>query len=406
MAHYRYQGRDSSGAQVEGVLEAANESAAADQLMRRSIVPLRIEVKREPQGIDLRVLFRRKVKMADLQMFTRQMLSLTRSGIPLLRAITGLAESSHCKVLSEALKDVASQLTSGYALSSALNQHPHVFSELYVAMVHVGENTGQLDQAFERLSLHLEMEQDTKRRINAALRYPILVLAFIVLALVVINIFVIPEFAKMFAKFGADLPLPTRILIGTSEFFLNYWPLLLLGLIGLSVGWRMWLNTDKGRWTFDRFKLRMPIVGSILDRATLSRFARSLSMMLRGGVPVNQSLSLVADAVDNRFMHDRIVEMRRGIEGGESITRTAAHSQLFTPLVLQMLSVGEETGRIDELLDDAAEYYEREVDYDLKTLTARIEPILLIIVAAMVMVLALGVYLPMWDMFSAYKGGT
>ncbi|TKB51208.1 type II secretion system F family protein [Ferrimonas sediminicola] len=405
MAQFHYQGRDGSGAQVEGVLEAVNESAAADQLMRRAIVPLSIEPRRETRSIDLKLLFRRKVKMADLQMFTRQMLSLTRSGIPLLRAITGLAESSHCPVLAEALREVATQLTSGYSLSSAMNQHPHAFSELYVAMVHVGENTGQLDQAFERLSQHLEMEQDTKRRINTALRYPTMVLASIVLALVVLNIFVIPEFAKMFAKFGAELPLPTRILIGTSEFFLSYWPLMLVGLVGSLVGWRMWLNTDRGRLSFDRFKLRMPIAGTILDRATLARFARSLSMMLRGGVPVNQSLSLVADAVDNRFMHDRIVEMRRGIEGGETITRTATQSQLFTPLVLQMLAVGEETGRIDELLDDAAEYYEREVDYDLKTLTAKIEPILLAIVAAMVMVLALGVYLPMWDMFSAYQGG-
>ncbi|SDI39673.1 MSHA biogenesis protein MshG [Ferrimonas sediminum] len=404
MAQYSYQGRDASGTQVEGVLEAANESAVADQLMRRAIIPLRIEEKRGGDGIDWQAMFRPKVKMTDLQMFTRQMLSLTRSGIPLLRAINGLADSSHCKVLSKALREVAGQLTSGYSLSSALNQHPHVFSDLYVAMVHVGENTGQLDQAFSRLSQHLEMEQDTKRRINSALRYPIMVLGAIAIALVILNIFVIPEFAKMFSKFGAELPLPTRILIATSDFFVNYWPLLLLGMIATVIGWRMWLATDSGRFKFDRFKLRMPIVGSIMERATLARFARSLAMMLRGGVPVNQSLSLVADAVDNRFMHDRIVEMRRGIEGGESITRTANHSQLFTPLVLQMLSVGEETGRIDELLDDAAEYYEREVDYDLKTLTARIEPILLVIVAAMVMVLALGVYLPMWDMFSAYKG--
>ncbi|TKB55993.1 type II secretion system F family protein [Ferrimonas aestuarii] len=403
MPLFHYRGREASGAQVEGQIDAANEAAVADQLMRKTIVPVLIEPVRA-KAIDWQALLRPRVKMADLQMFTRQMLSLTRSGIPLLRAISGLSDSTHSKTLSRALKEVVTQLTAGHSLSSALNQHPHIFSELYVAMVHVGENTGQLDQAFERLAIHLETEQDTRRRIKSALRYPIFVVLFIVLAMVILNIMVIPKFAQMFAKFNAELPLPTRILLETSQFFVHYWPMLLFGFLSAVIGFKLYLNSDNGRLQFDRFKLKMPIAGTILERASLSRFSRSLAMMLRGGVPVNQSLSLVADAVDNRFMHDRIVEMRRGIEGGETITRTAINSNLFTPLVLQMLSVGEETGRIDELLDDAAEYYEREVDYDLKTLTARIEPILLTVVAAMVAVLALGIYLPMWDMFNAYKG--
>ncbi|MBW3165834.1 type II secretion system F family protein [Ferrimonas balearica] len=404
MAHYRYRGRDETGALVNGVLEAANESAAADQLMRRAIIPLSLEGVKPQSDFDWRGLFQRPVPLAELLMFTRQMLSLTRSGIPLLQALAGLVESQRHPLMAAALKDIVEQLTAGRPLSAALNQHPRVFNALYVAMVHVGENTGRLDQAFERLSDHLEQEQDTRRRIQSAMRYPLLVLGFIAIAVAVLNILVIPKFAQMFAKFGAELPLPTRILIATSDFFVTWWPAILLGLLGSVIGLRVWLSTDAGRLRWDSWKLRLPIVGSIVSRASLGRFARSLSMMLRGGVPVNQSLSLVADAVDNRFMHDRIIGMRRGIEAGDTISRTAVGAELFTPLVLQMMAVGEETGRIDELLDDVAAFYEREVDYELKGLTAKIEPVLLVLVAGMVLVLALGVYLPMWDMFNAVQG--
>ncbi|MBY6187268.1 type II secretion system F family protein [Marinobacter hydrocarbonoclasticus] len=404
MAHFRYRGRDETGALVNGVLEANSESAAADQLMRRAIIPLSLEGVDPARQFNWRTLLARRLPLAELLMFTRQMLSLTRSGIPLLQALAGLVESQRHPLMAAALKDIVEQLTAGRTLSAALNQHPLVFTPLYVGMVHVGENTGRLDQAFERLSEHLEQEQDTRRRIQSAMRYPLLVLGFIAVAIGVLNILVIPKFAQMFAKFGAELPLPTRILIATSEFFVAWWPAILVGLVGAVVGIKFWLSTPSGRLRWDGWKLRMPIVGSIISRASLGRFARSLSMMLRGGVPVNQSLSLVADAVDNRHMHDRIIGMRRGIEGGDTISRTAAAADLFTPLVLQMIAVGEETGRIDELLDDVAAFYEREVDYELKGLTAKIEPILLVLVAGMVLVLALGIYLPMWDMFNAVQG--
>ncbi len=404
MAHFRYRGRDETGALVDGVLEAVNESAAADMLMRRAIIPLSLEGVKPGRELNWRSLLARRLPLSELLMFTRQMLSLTRSGIPLLQALAGLVESQRHPLMASTLKEIVEQLTAGRPLSAAMNQHPLVFTPLYVAMVHVGENTGRLDQAFERLSEHLEQEQDTRRRVQSAMRYPTLVLGFIAVAVAVLNILVIPKFAQMFGKFGAELPLPTRILIATSDFFVTWWPLLLLGLIGAVIGVKVWLTTEGGRLTWDGWKLRFPIVGSIISRASLGRFARSLSMMLRGGVPVNQSLSLVADAVDNRFMHDRIIGMRRGIEAGETISRTASGAGLFTPLVLQMISVGEETGRIDELLDDVAAFYEREVDYELKGLTAKIEPILLTLVAAMVLVLALGVYLPMWDMFNAVQG--
>ena len=236
------------------------------------------------------------------------------------------------------------------------------------------------------------------------MRYPTFVIVFITIAMFILNIFVIPEFAGMFTRFGVELPLPTRVLIATSNFFVHYWGLLLVLMIGAFLLFRAWVATADGREKFDKFRLRVPIVGDIVNRAQLSRFSRTFSLMLKSGVPLNQSLALAGEALGNKFLENRIIEMKSSIEAGSTISVTAVNSKIFTPLVIQMIAVGEETGRIDELLLEVADFYDREVDYDLKTLTARIEPLLLVIVAGMVMVLALGIFLPMWGMLDIIKG--
>ncbi|MGS0674977.1 type II secretion system F family protein [Shewanella sp. 0m-4] len=405
MPTYQYRGRSAQGEQIKGQVDASSESAAADQLMSRGVIPLELVLAKEAKEFDLKSLFKGKVALEELQIFTRQMYSLTRSGIPILRAIAGLSETTHSVRMKEALDDISAQLTSGRPLSSAMNQHPDVFDALFVSMVHVGENTGKLEDAFIQLSGYIEREQETRRRIKAAMRYPIFVLIAIAIAMVILNIMVIPKFAEMFSRFGADLPWATKLLINTSNIFVNYWPAMILVIVASFVGIRYWHNSEKGEKQWDRWKLNIPIVGSIIERSTLSRYCRSFSMMLSAGVPMTQALSLVADAVDNAYMHDSIVGMRRGIESGESMLRVSNNSQLFTPLVLQMVAVGEETGQIDQLLNDAADFYEGEVDYDLKNLTAKLEPILIGFVACIVLVLALGIYLPMWDMLNVVKGG-
>jgi MSHA biogenesis protein MshG len=406
MPVYQYRGRNAQGQQVTGQLDAASENAAADQLMQRAVIPLELtEAAAASAGIDIASLFRRKVSLDELQIFTRQMYSLTRSGIPILRAIAGLSETTHSQQMKEALDDISVQLTAGRPLSSAMNHHPEVFDALFVSMVHVGENTGKLEDVFLQLSGYLEREQETRRRIKSAMRYPIFVLIAIAIAMVILNIMVIPKFADMFSRFGAELPWATKLLIATSNFFVNYWWLLALIVVGTIGGVSYWHRTPQGEKKWDKWKLHLPAVGSIIERSTLSRYCRSFAMMMGAGVPMTQALSLVADAVDNAFMHDKIVAMRRGIESGESMLRVSNHSQLFTPLVLQMVAVGEETGQLEQLLNDAADFYEGEVDYDLKNLTAKLEPILIGIVAGIVLVLALGIYLPMWDMLNVVKGG-
>ncbi|MCE0555807.1 MULTISPECIES: type II secretion system F family protein [unclassified Motilimonas] len=405
MATFEYKGRDAQGSPITGRLEANDETTAADILLRRGVMPLTIKAAKAESDFDLSLWLERSIPMDQMVIFTRQMYSLTKAGIPIIRAINGLADSTHSKLLRRTLQDVSEQMRNGRPMSVAMQAHPKVFNSLFLSIVNVGENTGQLDKAFLQLSQYMELEQETQKRVKAAMRYPSFVLMALAAAMVILNIFVIPTFAGMFGKFGVELPWSTRVLMGTSAFFVNYWPYMLMAIIATYFAIKAWYNTTKGRLVWDRYKLRLPIVGDIINRTLLARYARSFSMMLTAGVPLNSALSYVAKATDNAYMEQQVLGMRAGIERGESLLRTSNASGLFTPLVLQMIAVGEETGQVDELLQEAAEFYEREVDYDLKSLTAKIEPILIAIVAGMVLILALGIFTPMWDMMRAFKGG-
>lgn len=407
MPNYAYRARNRNGELVEGQSEAANMDAVAARLFSDGLAPISIQEVAEKttgKGSVKLSLFTEKIQLADLVMFSRQMYSLTRAGVPIIRAISGLAESSVRGELKRALLAVVDDLGSGIELAAAMGRQPNVFTPLYISMIHVGENTGRLDQAFDQISRYLELEMETVQRIKQAMRYPTFVLVAMAAALAVINLFVVPAFANLFASFHAELPLPTRILIGTSNFFVNYWWLLLALLVAVFFGLRHWLQTDAGALTWDRWKLRIPVVGIVLYEATLARFARSFAMCQRAGVPVPTALAVTANAVDNAFVADKVRQMREHVERGENISRTAHSSKLFSPLVLQMLNVGEETGQIDQLLDEVADFYEREVDYKLKRLAQSIEPILIVMMGAMVLVLALGIFLPMWELASAARG--
>ncbi|TLX52180.1 MSHA biogenesis protein MshG [Pseudoalteromonas ruthenica] len=408
MAHFRYQAKDSQGKLIKGVVEANNAQAAADQLLARQSVPIKIDETQVVKSADNKPLMawlQPKVGLDEMIIFSRQMYSLLKAGIPIIRAINGLAETTTNPRFREVLKEITTQLEQGRNLSAAMASHKEVFHRLMISIVVVGENTGKLEDAFLQLAEYFEREQETRKRIKAALRYPTFVIIALIAAMFILNIFVIPVFAQMFSKFDAELPLMTRILIGTSNFFVHYWWLLLALMAASYYGIRRYLGTELGRLKWDRVKLRLPIIGSIIERSLLSRYSRSFAMVLRSGVPMTTGLSLTADAVDNAHMYQRIVEMRRGIEKGDSLLRVSRQSELFSQLVLQMVAVGEETGRVDELLQESADYYEREVDFDLKSLTAKIEPILIALVAVMVLILALGIFTPMWNLMSAIKGG-
>ena len=406
MPSFIYTGRNADGDELNGDIDANDIHAAAKSLTNKRITPIKIVPKaakvssQSSTKVEKVHFLTPKVALADLIIFTRQMYSLTKAGIPIIRAVAGLSNTKSLR-LKMALLDVITSLEKGRSFSSALAQHPKIFNQLFVSVVHVGENTGQLDASFLQLSNYLEREQATRKQIKAATRYPLFVIVALVAAIIILNIFVIPVFAGMFSKFGADLPGMTLFLLGMSDFFINRWYVLVIGTIVLIFITKQYIDTQNGRLKWDHWKIKAPLIGSIVERSLLARFSRSFSMMLKAGVPLTTSLSLVADAVNNAYMGKAILGMRSRIEKGDSLTRVANGSGLFTPLVLQMISVGEETGRVDELLAEVSDFYEREVDYDLSSLTSKIEPILISIVAAMVLVLALGIFTPMWDMMGA-----
>ena len=408
MAQFNYKGRDAKGAAVSGQLEAANGDAAASELQRRGLIPVaiseHIEKKDVFEGLKKIQIFKRKVSLEELIIYCRQMNALTRAGIPIIRAMRGLADSTSSELLHETLHDVTDRLESGVNLATSMQSHPDIFDDMFISMVHVGENTGQLEDAFKQLSASLELERDTRRRIKQATRYPTFVIVALLSALMIINFFVIPKFASVFAKLGADLPVFTKILVATSNFFIDYW-WLMLGVSVISVVlFKRWSKTEAGNYKWDRAKLRFPIVGNLFELITLSRFSRNFSMMLAAGMPITHALAVAAESANNKYIGHHILGMKSGIERGDSLLRTANASEMFTPLVLQMMAVGEETGQIDKLLIDVANFYDEEVDYGLSKLAESIEPILIFAMGILVLILALGVFLPIWDLGKAALG--
>jgi MSHA biogenesis protein MshG len=407
MPVFNYKGRNASGALVEGKVDAATIDAVASQLVNTGITPIDILQqggdKADISNSVLEYLRNRRPSLDDLILFSRQMYSLMRAGVPLGKAMTGLAQSTRNRQMMEAQRDILVSLESGRGLATSLARHPGIFPPLFISMIRVGEESGRLDESFQRVAVHLEREKEIRERIKAALRYPVFVLIAIAVAIGIINIWVIPAFAKLFASAGATLPWQTRLLISTSDFFVTWWPLMLIAIAGGIAGFRYYVRTEQGRYNWDRMKLRIPIVGGIIHRATLARFSRAFTMSLSSGVPLIQAMTVVSRSVDNEYVGEHILEMRNGIERGESLTRTATMTGMFTPLALQMMAVGEETGQVDDMLLEVAEFYEREVDYDIRNLSASIEPVMIIAIGIMVLILALGVFLPMWDLTRVIK---
>ncbi len=409
MAVYSYKGRSNRGGElVQGTLEGADSGAIADQLLNTGITPTEIKLARSsrstqasPVSLWQKLTRETKVSPLELMLFSRQMYTLLKSGVPIMRALAGLQESTQNPAFAAMLQDLRESLDSGRELSTAMRRHPKVFSPFYLSMVQVGEMTGMLDQTFLRLYEHLEFEKDMRERVKSAIRYPMFVVIAMAIAIVIVNIFVIPAFAKVFAGFHAELPLMTKLLLGFSNFMVNYWALLLAMVAGAIVAFRAWINTVDGRYKWDRYKLKLPIAGKIIMKGTLARFARSLALSFKSGIPIVQGLNTVGMVVDNEYMRGKVEQMRDGVERGESILRTANATGVFNPTVLQMIAVGEETGDMDGLMFEVAGMYQQEVEYEIKTLSSQIEPIMIVLLGALVLVLALGIFLPMWDLGKA-----
>ncbi len=409
MAEFFYRGRSPRGELVTGTLSGSSAEAVAARLINTGVTPVEIRDAERKSAMTVEELW---VKLGggrpttkDLVIFCRQMHTITRTGLPLLKGMRGLMDTTHNEVLKAALVEVIGSLESGRSLSASLARHPRIFSKLFVSIIEIGEGTGTMDTAFLRMYEYLSTDEDIRKRVKSAIRYPAIVMTAIGIAIGIITMFVIPAFEPIFRQLGDNIPLPTKIIMGVSGFASNHWPLVLLAIAVAAAAAISWVRTDSGRMTWDRFKLDIPIVGVIMRNAALARVTRSLAVSLEAGLPVNQTLRSISGSVGNVYLAAKLESLSAGVERGESLSATARSTALFTPLILQMISLGEETGALPELLNEAADFYKREVDYDLENLSAALEPILIVTVGAMVLVLALGVFLPMWDMVARARGG-
>ena len=400
MNTYRYRVRDADGQLREGRLQADSEQAAAAQLLDSGASPLEIAEERSGGGErkSLAALFEPKIRLDDLILFSRQMYSITKAGVPIIQGLARLAESTPNPRFAEVLREISRDLEGGREISAAFARHADIFGTLYVSILRVGEMTGQIETAFHSMYDYLQRDKVVIDRVKAAMRYPMFVIIAIGVAIGVLTVLVIPTFADVFASVNMQLPLATRIILAVSQFARDYWPLVLAAIAAAVVAFRRWTATETGRLTWDRTLLRIPKLGDVLLRATLARFTRAMGVAMTAGVPITQALAGVARASGNMYVAEKILSMRNGVERGDTLLRTAASARVFTPVVLQMIAVGEETGQLDTMMLEVADFYDREVEYDIANLSCIIEPVLTVVVGIMVLVLALGIFLPMWDL--------
>ncbi|MBI5927549.1 MAG: type II secretion system F family protein [Aquabacterium sp.] len=407
MSRFSYVAKGPHG-NIQGTLEAASASAAASEIQAKGLVPLTIKqdgpvaaAAAASAPVKMPEFMQPKVTQMDVMLFAKQLYTLFKAGVPILRALAGLQETTQNPTMKVVLQDLRRALEGGVDLSTAMAQHPKCFDGFFVAMVKVGESSGRLEEIFLRLAQHMEFEMFMQQQVKSALRYPSFVIMAMTAAIGVINVMVIPAFSGVFKGLGADLPVPTKILMATSAFSIEHgWSILIAAVLAFFV-WRKWVKSPQGKPVWDRFLLRMPIVGPIVTKASLARFTRAFALSLRSGVPLERALIGVAQTADNAYLTQQIDSMRERIMRGESLAHSAASAGVFTPMVLQMIAIGEETGMVDELLDEVGELYSEDVQYLLKTLSQQIEPILIVFMGGLVLVLALGVFLPMWNMGGA-----
>lgn len=402
MPNFSYVARAATGAKVSGVVDVADSNTLADTLSAQGLRLLRAEpvsAGNAPAAPPWRSgLLERPISATELILFCRQFSTLLKAGVPLLRALDGLAESATHRGFATVLRTMQARLAAGQQLSAAMQAHPSVFTAYMANSVRVGEVTGRLPEAFAGLYHQLSFEKENRDAVAGALRYPVIVTAVAGAALAAVNIFVIPAFAKAYASFKAQLPLLTRLLIAISDFFVAYWPLMLVAIVGAIVLLKASLAWHSGRRAWHGFLLRVPIIGPLLHKAALARFSKSFAIAMEAGVPIIAALDAAVATTGNLVIAERISGLRDGMERGEALSRSARATGAFTPIVLQMIAVGEETGALGEMMNEVADHYAREVDYAIKSLGSQLEPILIILLGGFVLVFALGVFLPMWDL--------
>lgn len=405
MPNFKYKVRDRNGQAIAGIIDAPTSQVAGDRLYQQGYFPITIEEEGKANFPDISNIYKRfkKVKAEELIFFSQQLSTLYKAGLPLLTGLLSLAEQSKNKKLKPVLEAVGHQIEEGSTLFDAMSKYPDIFPHLYVNMVRAGEASGRLGESLDRFVALAERELKTRQRVKGATRYPKIVVLSLVIAFAVLIAFVIPRFVQVFSRFNTPLPLPTRIMVSVNSFFHTYWYVVIAAVLVIPILFNRYIQTEKGKYLWDRLKIRIPIFGHLLLKIALSRFAYIFVMLNRSGIPIIQTLEITSSTINNVFLSRTIEDISKSVREGRSLADAMEESGRFTPLVLQMVSIGEVSGTLDEMLMRVTDYYDLEVDDAIKKLSTYIEPTLTILLAMVVLFLALAVFLPWWNMASVFS---
>ena len=401
---YAYKVRDRDGKMAAGSMEAESEEAVVGRLRQLGYAPISIE---PDKGAGLKTEIKLpgtgRVKLKDLAVFSRQFATMINSGLSLLRALTILGEQTSNRRLGEVIIQVRAEVEKGTSLSAALARHPKIFNRLYVSMVRAGEIGGFLDQVLVKVAETFGKEVELRGKIRSAMTYPIVVSIMVVGIVASMLIFIVPTFENLYASLGGTLPLPTRMLMGASNVLRRFFPVVVLVVIALVFLFRRWRATDRGRYQWDRFKLKVKVFGPLFHKSALSRFSRTLSTLIRSGVPILQALEIVGDTVNNMVISRTVHDVQDSVREGESLAAPLAKHATFPAMVVQMMAVGEETGALDTMLSKVADFYDQEVEAAVASLTSMIEPILIAVMGACVGGMVIALYMPLFNIINLVK---
>lgn len=394
---FTYKAKDKTGKIVQGKIQAETEKQALDILHSQEIFVLTLESGRNEIKINLN--FRKKVSLKDKIIFTKQLAMMVRGGLPLVEALKALEEQTENEVFRKAILKITTDVQGGLALSKALEKHPKIFPKLYVAVTSSGERSGKLDEVLERLSDQLQKDYDLIAKVKSAVTYPVVVVCALVGVLILMLIFVVPQLKSIFSEMGVALPLPTRILLGTSSFLVNYWYIVIVLIVGIYFAIRYWAKTPKGGLAIDKFKIRVPIFGKLVQKIYMARFTRTTGTLVAAGLPMLEILATVKEVVGNKFYQPAFLQISKDVESGVTLSNALKkHRQIFPPMIAHMVSVGEKSGKVDEVLFHLAEFYDKEVETTTESLASLIEPILILIIGAGIGVAIASIIMPIYSL--------
>jgi len=406
MPNFIYKARDNRGLAIKGVVKAADELSVANNL--RSLGYRVVSIKRQSEakirfeGILQKL---KKVPQQEIILFAQQLSAMLKSGLSITIALASIAEQVKSESLKKAIAGILQDIKSGGSFSEALSKHPRIFNELFVSMIKVGETAGILDQVLDRLALLNTQEFEMRTRIRSAMTYPIILVGVSIIVVSFLLVAIIPKFVTIFETYEARLPLPTQILLGISGLIRHLWYIILILLLASGLWLRRYIKTEKGRYHLDAFLLRAPLLGEFYLKVIVSRFSRTLGALVKSGVPILEALSVTEKTVTNVVVSGIVQNIRSAITEGQSLTEPFKASGIFPQMMIQMISLGEKSGRLDQMLTEVASYYDREVEHITKNITVALEPMLLLVMGTIVAFIALSVLLPIFNLIKVFRGG-